>query len=84
MANILSSRLWLQLVCRAIVSAARELHSQSNPNEPFSLDFAQIHVAHAHIQKRLKHFSQLVQAQPDLVPRLLEVIPADETEMVSW
>ena len=83
MADILFSHFQFQLVCRAIVSAARELHSQSNPHEPFSMDFAQIHVAHAHIQKRLNHFSQLVQAQPDVIPRLLKVIPPDETEMVS-
>ena len=67
MADILFSHFQFQLVCR----------------EPFSMDFAQIHVAHAHIQKRLNHFSQLVQAQPDVIPRLLKVIPPDETEMVS-
>ena len=72
-----------QLIRRAIVCAAREQQRNWSPEEPFSLDVAQIHVAHAHTQRRLNLLSQLVEAQPEIVPRLLEAIPKEQDEMVG-
>ena len=40
-------------------------------------------MAYDRIEKRLANFCQLVQAQPDIVTSLREVIPPNETEMVS-
>ncbi|XP_022783821.1 E3 ubiquitin-protein ligase rnf213-alpha-like [Stylophora pistillata] len=71
-----------QLISQAIVTAARELHDETSSVEEFTLTISFIHVAYGRIEKRLVNFCQLVQAQPDIVTRLREVIPPNETEMV--
>ena len=72
-----------QLISQAIVTAARELHDETCSDEEFTLTIPFIHVAYDRIEKRLTNFCQLVQAQPDIVTSLREVIPPSETEMVS-
>ena len=72
-----------QLISQAIVTAARELHDETCSDEEFTLTISFIHVAYDRIEKRLTNFCQLVQAQPDIVTSLREVIPPSETEMVS-
>ena len=74
--------IFIQLVGRAIATAAREFHMESNSEEEFSLSISLVHVVYNRIEKRLGYFCKLVQAQPDIVPRLLQVIPADDSEMV--
>ena len=74
------------MVCRAVFTAAQELFAESGvkeTGEEFVLDVSMVHVAHARIQERLNCFAQLVHAQPDIVARLLDTIPPDESEMVS-
>ncbi|PFX29705.1 E3 ubiquitin-protein ligase RNF213 [Stylophora pistillata] len=71
-----------QLISQAIVTAARELHDETGSDEEFTLTISFIHVAYGHIEKRLAYFCQLLQAQPDIVSSLLELIPPNETEMV--
>ena len=72
-----------QLISQAIVTAARKLHDETCSDEEFTLTISFIHVAYDRIEKRLTNFCQLVQAQPDIVTSLREVIPPSETEMVS-
>ena len=72
-----------QLISQAIVTAARKLHDETCSDEEFTLTISFIHVAYDRIEKRLANFCQLVQAQPDIVTSLREVIPPNETEMVS-
>ena len=59
------------------------MHTESDSTEEFALSISLIHVAYDRIEKRLANFSQLVQAQPDIVTHLLQVIPPNESEMVS-
>ena len=74
---------FLQLVCEAILSSARELGVEEDEDENELFDIALIHVAHSRIQSRLRCFAKLVQAQPNVVPRLKEVFTAKESEVVS-
>ena len=72
----------LQLISQAIVTAARELHAELDSSDEFVLTIYLIHVVYDRIEKRLGNFCQLVQTQPDIVTRLLQVIPPNESEMV--
>lgn len=74
---------FLQLVCEAILSSARELGVEEDEDGNELFDIALIHVAHSRIQSRLRCFAKLVQAQPNVVPRLKEVFTAKESEVVS-
>ena len=47
------------------------------------IDIPLVHVAYSRVQLRLSCFSKLVQAHPDLVPRLRELSRAKESEVVS-
>ncbi|KAJ7339580.1 hypothetical protein OS493_005983 [Desmophyllum pertusum] len=71
-----------QLISQAIVTAARELHAELDSSDEFVLTIYLIHVVYDRIEKRLGNFCQLVQTQPDIVTRLLQVIPPNESEMV--
>lgn len=71
-----------QLISQAIVTAARELHAELDSAEEFSLTISLIHVVYHRIEKRVANFCQLVRAQPDIVTRLLQVIPPNESELV--
>ena len=72
----------LQLISKAIVTAARELHAQSHSLEDFSLSIPLVHVAHGVIEKRLSNLTNLIKCQPDAVTNLLRDIPSQESEMV--
>ena len=74
---------FFQLVCEAILSSARELGVEEDEDGNELFDIALIHVAHSRIQSRLRCFAKLVQAQPNVVPRLKEIFTAKETEVVS-
>ena len=74
--------LLLQLISKAIITAARELHAQSHSSEDFSLSMPAIHVAHQAIEKRLSNLSHLIKCQPNIVTDLLRAIPPRESEMV--
>ena len=73
----------MQLISQAIVTASRELHAELESSEEFVLTISLIHVVYNRIEKRLTNFCHLVRAQPDIVTRLLQVIPPNETELVS-
>ena len=73
----------LQLISQAIVTASRELHAELESSEEFVLTISLIHVVYDRIEKRLTNFCHLVRAQPDIVTRLLQVIPPNESELVS-
>ena len=73
----------MQLISQAIVTASRELHAELESSEEFVLTISLIHVVYNRIEKRLTNFCHLVQAQPNIVTRLLQVIPPNETELVS-
>ena len=75
--------LLLQLISKAIITAARELHAQSHSSEDFSLSIPVVHVAHGAIEKRLSNLSHLTKCQPDIVTNLLQDIPSQESEMVK-
>ena len=47
------------------------------------IDIPLVHVAHSRVQLRLSCFAKLVQAHPDLVPRLRELSREKESEVVS-
>jgi len=47
------------------------------------IDIPLVHVAHSRAQLRLRCFAKLVQAHPDLVPRLKDVSREKESELVS-
>lgn len=74
--------LFFQLVCEAILSSAKELGVKEDEDENELLDFALIHVAHSRIQSRLSCFVKLVQAQPNIVTILKEIVAAKESEVV--
>ena len=71
--------LFFQLVCVAILSSARE----RGVEEDEMIDIALVHVAHSRIQSRLRCFSKLVQAQPEVVEKLKEVFREKQAEVVS-
>ena len=71
--------LFFQLVCEAILSSARE----RGVEEDERIDIALVHVAHSRIQSRLRCFSKLVQAQPEVVEKLKEVFREKQAEVVS-
>ena len=71
--------LFFQLVCEAILSSARE----RGVEEDEMIDIALVHVAHSRIQSRLRCFSKLVQAQPEVVEKLKEVFREKQAEVVS-
>ena len=73
----------LQLISQAIDTAARELHAESDSVDEFGLTLSLIHVVYDRIEKRLANFCHLVRAQPDIVTRLLQIIPPNESELVS-
>lgn len=73
----------MQLISQAIVTASRELHAGLESSEEFALTISLIHVMYDRIEKRLTNFCHLVRAQPDIVTRLLQVIPPNESELVS-
>ena len=73
----------MQLISQAIVTASRELHAELESSEEFVLTISLIHVVYNRIEKRLTNFCHLVRAQPNIVTRLLQVIPPNETELVS-
>ena len=70
---------FFQLVCEAILSSARE----RGVEEDEMIDIALVHVAHSRIQSRLRCFSKLVQAQPEVVEKLKEVFREKQAEVVS-
>jgi len=70
-------------VYEAILSSARELGFKEDEDGNELFDFALIHVAHSRIRSRLSCFAKLVQAQPNIVPRVKEIVTAKESEMVS-
>ena len=74
--------LLFQLVCEAILSSARELGFE----EDEMIDIALVHVAHSRIQSRLRCFSKLVQAKPEVMEKLKEVpvFREKQDEVVSW
>ena len=74
--------LLFQLVCEAILSSARELGFE----EDEMIDIALVHVAHSRIQSRLRCFSKLVQAKPEVMEKLKEVpvFREKQAEVVSW
>ena len=48
------------------------------------IDIALVHVAHSRIQSRLRCFAKLVQAKPDVVEKLKEVLVREkQAEVVS-
>ena len=67
----------------AILSSARELGFREDEDGNESFDFALILVAHSRIQSRLSCFAKLVQAQPNIVPRVKEIVTAKESEVAS-
>ena len=71
------------MICQVIVTAARELHGDSHSLEEFSLSIPLIHVVYEVIYKRLANLSRLIEAQPDIMIRLSQVIPQGESEMVG-
>lgn len=73
--------LLFQLVCEAILSSARELGFE----EDEMIDIALVHVAHSRIQSRLRCFSKLVQAKPEVIEKLKEVpvFREKQAELVS-
>ncbi|XP_078381354.1 E3 ubiquitin-protein ligase rnf213-alpha-like isoform X3 [Oculina patagonica] len=72
-----------KLISQAIVTAAHELHAELDSADEFGLTISLIHVVYNdRIEKRLTNFCQLVRAQPDIVTRLLQLIPPNESEMV--
>ena len=71
--------LFFQLVCEAILFSARE----RGVEEDEMIDIALVHVAHSRIQSRLRCFSKLVQAQPEVVEKLKEVFREKQAEVVS-
>ena len=73
----------LQLVYEAILSSARELGTLEDEEGNEVVDIPLIHVAHCRVQLRLRCFAKLVQAHPDLVPRLKEISREKESEVVS-
>lgn len=75
--------MYLQLVCEAIISSARELGIKADEHGNELFDIAVIHVAHSRIQSRLRCFAKLVQAQPNVLPRLKEQLGVKESEVVS-
>ena len=74
---------FIQLVCEAVISSARELGLEKDEDGNELLDMALIHVGHSRIQSRLRCFAKLVQAQPNVVPRLRENFRENESEVVS-
>ena len=75
--------LFFQLVCEAILSSARELGLEENEDGDEMIGIALVHVAYSRVQSRLRCFSKLVQAQPDVVPKLKQIFREKESEMVS-
>ncbi|XP_068694638.1 E3 ubiquitin-protein ligase rnf213-alpha-like [Montipora foliosa] len=71
-----------ELICQVIITAAREVHAESHSLEEFSLSIPLIHVVYEVIDKRLANLSRLIEAQPDIMIRLSQVIPQGESEMV--
>ena len=77
--------IFLQIVQRAIVAAAREMHSErfaGESGEPFEFDLAVVHAAHFRIKQRLSWLSLLLHAKPDILPHLCSSFSGDENEMV--
>ncbi|CAH3163087.1 unnamed protein product, partial [Porites evermanni] len=71
----------LEVVLRAIVAAAKEMHSERSTGRPFELDLAAIHTAHSRIRQRLTWLSQLLHSRPDILPELCGSFSWDENEM---
>ena len=73
--------LLFQLVCEAILSSARELGLE----EDEMIDIALVHVAHSRIPSRLRCFSKLVQAKPEVIEKLkaVPVFREKQAEVVS-
>lgn len=74
--------LFFQIVLRAIVAAAKEMHSERSTGRPFELDLAAIHTAHFRIRQRLTWLSQLLHYKTDILPELCSSFSWDENEMV--
>ena len=72
-----------QLVYEAILSSARELGTLEDEEGNEVIDIPLVHVAYSMVQLRLSCFAKLVQAHPDLVPRLRELSREKESEVVS-
>ena len=72
-----------QLVYEAILSSARELGTLEDEDGNEMIDIPLIHVAYSRAQLRLRCFAKLVQAHPDLVPRLEKISREKESEVVS-
>ena len=75
--------MFIQLVCEAILSSARELGTLEDEDGNEVIDIALVHVAYSRAQFRLKCFAQLVQVHPGLVPSLKEISQTKESEVVS-
>ena len=76
-------QLFFQLVYETILSSARELGTLEDEDGNEVIDIPLVHVAHSRSQSRLRCFAKLVQAHPDLVPRLKEISREKESEVVS-
>ena len=74
---------FIQLVCEAVISSARELGLEKDEDGNELLDMALIHLGHSRIQSRLRCFAKLVQTQPNVLPRLRENFRENESEVVS-
>ncbi|KAJ7339384.1 hypothetical protein OS493_005779 [Desmophyllum pertusum] len=71
-----------ELVYEAILSSARELGTLEDEDGNELIDIALIHVAYSRVQSRLRCFAKLVQAHPDIVPRLGEKFQEKESEVL--
>ncbi|XP_068731195.1 E3 ubiquitin-protein ligase rnf213-alpha-like [Montipora capricornis] len=71
-----------ELVCEAVISSARELGLEKDEDGNELLDIALIHLGHGRIQSRLRCFAKLVQAQPNVVPRLRENFRENDFEVL--
>ena len=73
-----------QLICDAVLAAARQIHLSLYENEEFELDIPIIHLTYSLIQARLVNVSELVHVFPNLVQRILTLRDRlDVGEMVS-
>lgn len=75
--------MFFQLVYETILSSARELGTLEDEDGNEVIDIPLVHVAYSRAQLRLRCFAKLVQAHPDLVPRLREMSREKESEVVS-
>ena len=67
-----------------MLSAAGQIHLSLSEDEEYELDIPLIHVAYSAVQARLVNFSELVQAFPNLVGKILKLRERlDVGEMVS-